>query len=289
VTRSSYRFRVWLCLGLAAAAPAVARAATPTAEARKAANAAVDAAFAGFKVAEKQARDALDADLTAFETTVVAPADPVAVAPAFGAPIASLQVDLTDALDAALEQAAAAHSDAMTAFRAATAEPFPRDLLAGGGGAADRLREGLRTAAAKSLAKARKRLAKTTAVLQAAGLRTLVRLEVPRPKQEVGPNVAGTIPVGEPPLTIDVLVAMSVADPIAGGVVFASGQCRASIGDVEASLDGSDGQSATTTPDGETNRWTVFFGAPDLVDAGGEVLVVRQGTGAATTAAIGVP
>jgi hypothetical protein len=267
--------------------------ATPASEARRAANAAVDAALAGFRGAEREARRAFEADLAAFEASLAAPAVPLTTAAALGAPIEALQRALVEALDAALEQAATAHAAAMTDFANATAfaEPFPRDLLVGGGGAADRLRDALRPAAAKSAAKARKRLGQTFALLKAAGLRAAVRLEPPRPSQEQAPNVNGSSAVLTPPLTIDVLVALSQAGQTAGGVLFAGGQAQATFGTVHLLLDGSDFQTDDATPDPATRRWSALFGELDLVDAGGEVLTAEQavGAGAAVMAAIGIP
>jgi hypothetical protein len=71
--------------------------------------------------------------------------------------------------------------------------------------------------------------------------RTLIRLEAPK-THEQGPNNDGTIAVGETPLTIDVLIAFSRADSIAGGFIVSGGQSNPLQGDVTIDLDGSDGQ-----------------------------------------------
>jgi hypothetical protein len=291
--RSCTRLSLAIGLALAAGPSPGADAATPAGEAKQAANAAVDAALGGFRAAEKQARRTFDAELSAFEATLVPPAIPLATAPALAAPIEALQRALTAALGAALQEAAAAHAQTLTDFASATgfAEPFPRDLLAGGGGAADRLRDELRAGAARSVAKARKRLDRTLPLLRAAGLRATLRLEPPRPALEQAPNPGGSSASLVPPLTFDVLIGLSQADQTAGGVVFAGGQAQAMFGTVDVLIDGSDFQTDQATPDPVANRWSVIFGELDLVDAGGEVLIAQQpaGTGAAAMAPIGVP
>jgi hypothetical protein len=281
-----------LALALALGAPPPGEAATPAGTARKAANAAVDAALAGFRAAEKQARRSLDADLAAFEAGLgPVPADPLVTLAALAPPLEAFQRALTAALDAALDAAAADLATAMTDFATATAfvEPFPRDLLLGGGGASDRLRDELRGAAAKSVAKARKRLDGTVPLLRDVGLRATFRLEPPRSTHEQGPNVNGAIPFGAPPLTFDVLIGLSQPVGVQGGALFAGGQCEAALGTVDLEVEGSDGFSAQAAPDAAAGRWGVHVGALDLVDAGGEVLVARQAGGPATTAAVGVP
>jgi hypothetical protein len=276
-----------LALGIAS----VSFSATPESIARKAANDATNRALASFRSSDKVARGALLLDLVELESTLPTPADPLLLGTQLATILGAYQQRLTEGLDVALDLAATEHADAMTAFSTATAgtEPFPRDLLAGGGGAADRLRDGLRSLAAKSVAKTRKRLVQTQAAIRSAGVRTLIRLEPPKATHEQGPNNAGTIPVGETPLTIDVLVALSAVDSLAGGFVAAQGQCEPTRGDVSVELDGSDGQSQVATPIEKLRRWSTIFGELDVVDAGGEVVVARQGDGAAATAAIGVP
>ena len=276
-----------LALGIATAS----HSATPESVARKAANDATNRALASFKSSEKAARSALDQGLGELEAGLAPPLDPAALTTQLATSLSAFQAALTAGLDPALDRAAADHADAMTAFQTATASaaPFPGDLLAGGGGAADRLRDGLRALAAKSVAKARKRFGGTQAAILAAGFRTRIRLEPPRGVREQAPNVAGTIPFGDTPLTIDVLVAFSPADSVTGGFVVAGGQCDPARGDVAVELDGSDGQSSSAIPNDILHRWTVGLGVVDLVDRGNEVLVARQGDGAAATAVIGVP
>jgi hypothetical protein len=278
-----------LALGIAS----VSFSATPESVARNAANDATNRALASFRTSEKVARAALDLDLGELEATLAPPVDPLALGAQLATILGTFQGSLSAGLDAALDLGATEHADAMTAFSAATnGAPFPRDVLAGGGGAADRLRDGLRALAAKSLAKARKRLLRTqTAIRVAAEMRTLIRLEPPRGTHEQGPNNSGTIPFGDTPLTIDVLIAFSPEDSIAGGYIVAGGQCDPILGDVALELEGSDGDSQTVSPNASLRRWSAMFGdiAIDLVDTGNEVLVVRQGSGAAATAAIGVP
>ena len=276
-------------LALGIAGPSFA--ATPAADARSAANDATNRALTSYRSSDKVARGALELDLTELETTLALPVDPLALGAQLAGILAAFQASLTEGLDVALDLAATEHAAAMTAFATATGgvEPFPRELLAGGGGAADRLRDGLRALAAKSVVKARKRLTKTQAALRELGFRTLIRLEAPKGTHEQAPNNNGTIAFGETPLTIDVLIAFSPADSVAGGFVVSGGQCNPLQGDVTLDLDGSDGQGQVVTPNAEQQRWSAVFGEIDLVDAGGEVLFVRQGTGAAATSAIGVP
>jgi hypothetical protein len=277
-------------IALAASPPA--RAATPEKVAQKAADAAVAEALASYRTAEKIARASFDSALGAFEATLgPTQPDPIEVIGSLSITVSELQGDLSAALDGALIQAGNAHADAMTAFSAETGglEPFPLDLLMGGGGAADRLRDGLRSAAAKNNARTRKRLAKTIAELRKTGLRAVFRLEHPRATVELAPNPTGAFPIGEAPLTIDVLIALAADEPLAGGVVFASGQAESSHGLVAVALAGSDTQDLDVSPSFSEDRWNATFGAIDLVDAGGEVVSVQQGTGARSLAAIGVP
>jgi hypothetical protein len=280
----------WLAVSLVAvalAAPSPARAKTPEAIARKAAKTATASALKLFQAEAILARNEFKAAMTAFEATLGAAPDPLATTSALAEPIAALQRGLVEAMTPALEAATSAHRDAFTEFGNAN---FPRDLLAGGGGAADELRDGLRAISARTIFQARKRLEGTIGELREVGLRATIRLEPPRLEAESIPNVNTLTPFLQPPLTIDLLIGLSPDSDNLGGALFAGGQADPEKGDVAVAIDGSDGASGTATVDVGTRRWGVLFGELDPVDEGNEAVIATQGTDAPSVmAVIGVP
>lgn len=176
------------------------------------------------KAALKTAREAFLTELKAFEAAVKDGAGDVTLTQGLFDDLIALQLATGAAIKEAFVQTALAANQALATLPQPLNGIYPRGFTVGDGGLADQFRVQADGAIQKHVASLRKRLVKTTALADKAGIGLTFRVEVPVVVSEYQWSESTTASGGGAAPAVDTIVAFSALDVLGDGRFFVGGR-----------------------------------------------------------------